>query len=221
MVFFTDGNANTVQDTLTCSSGGNVPSGKWNFGGSDTNTYIGFVTSNTAACSPLNSNPNSFCNYSGGCRGTQNNGSNNCCNGTFNSSASRWRSIGRMWSGMRSIALSLTRTPCVRRLLPRSFTRLACKARAAPSTKGSFARSPMILQPQTMGFLLAARISPPIRIRHKEKWLSPCSIRAGGGFRTDRFRYTTSVAEVSVVPACAFFGGMPARDIPIGSALCG
>lgn len=89
VVFFTDGNANTVQGNLTCNGSGNLKSGTWNFGGSDDSAYIGFVTTNnryykngancpisSGAGYPLNGNPNSFCQ-------TQNNGSNNACNGLF------------------------------------------------------------------------------------------------------------------------------------------
>lgn len=70
VVFFTDGNANTVEGPLTCNGGGNVQSGTWNFGGTDTvNTTLFLTTSNTYyqnnnACPsayPLTNNPSSVC----------------------------------------------------------------------------------------------------------------------------------------------------------------
>jgi Flp pilus assembly protein TadG len=92
VVFFTDGNANTIQTPLTCTAAGNVPSapapGGWRIGGTDppNNTEVGFVTSSVAgACSPINGNPANFCNYSRTCGGTQNDGTTTCCNGQFTS----------------------------------------------------------------------------------------------------------------------------------------
>ena len=94
VVFFTDGNANTVQDALNCTAGGNLKSGTWNFGGSDDTSQILFVTTdqnyykNGTHCPsnlgsgdsayPLNGNPKYAC-------AAQKNTDNSACNGTFNS----------------------------------------------------------------------------------------------------------------------------------------
>jgi len=80
VVFFTDGNANTLQDTVSCTGRGNVPSGIWNMGGDDSGAWVGFVTTSNASVRPPNypitSNPEYvYCAQT----------SNNCCGGTFNS----------------------------------------------------------------------------------------------------------------------------------------
>ncbi len=81
VVFFTDGNANTIQNNLTCTGKGNVPSGVWNIGGDDTvNSGVGFLTTSNPAVSapnyPLNSNPANYYQF-------ENNNSTSSCNGLF------------------------------------------------------------------------------------------------------------------------------------------
>ena len=93
VVFFTDGQANTVQRTVTCTGGSTLQSGTWNIGGTDApTTGVYFLsTSNTnyqnnsrlcpgnAIAYPLNYNPiSSICAYQTGTSGA--------CNGTFTSS---------------------------------------------------------------------------------------------------------------------------------------
>jgi hypothetical protein len=96
VVFFTDGQTNTVQRTVTCQGNGKnnaVESGTWNMGGTDTGDTVYFLsTSNTdyknricpgdnAIAYPLNINPtNTIC-------ASQTNGSS-VCNGKFTSSIS-------------------------------------------------------------------------------------------------------------------------------------
>lgn len=96
VVFFTDGQANTIQRTVTCQGNGHnnaVESGTWNIGGTDApTTSVYFLsTSNTAYKSPicpgnnaiaypLNINPsNTIC-------ASQNDNSTGVCNGKFTSS---------------------------------------------------------------------------------------------------------------------------------------
>jgi Flp pilus assembly protein TadG len=80
VVFFTDGNANTIETALTCTKAGNLPSGIWNIGGYDTpQNLVGFVSTNvtSSSCShPLNTNPNNAC-------AAQTDGSTDVCNGKF------------------------------------------------------------------------------------------------------------------------------------------
>jgi Flp pilus assembly protein TadG len=71
VVFFTDGNANTVQSSILCSGG--VGSGTYNLGGYDTGSTIGFFVPNTNPSKPPCSESGSSC-----CPGTS-------PNGTFNS----------------------------------------------------------------------------------------------------------------------------------------
>jgi Flp pilus assembly protein TadG len=56
VVFFTDGHANTIQDTLNCATA-TVPDGLWNYGGHDTPeiTYVSFInpTSAKTACTEI------------------------------------------------------------------------------------------------------------------------------------------------------------------------
>jgi Flp pilus assembly protein TadG len=72
VVFFTDGNANTVEGPITCNGGGNqavksngtAQNGTWNFGGTDTVGYTLFLSTNNTTYQntqyyPLNSNPRS------------------------------------------------------------------------------------------------------------------------------------------------------------------
>jgi hypothetical protein len=66
VVFFTDGNANTIQDTLTCKSG-SLSSGTWNFGGYDNpSDGVGYFTPNTNPTYPVcEEPPNSCCSSPG------------------------------------------------------------------------------------------------------------------------------------------------------------
>jgi Flp pilus assembly protein TadG len=95
VVFFTDGNANTVSGPLVCTGANNIESGTWHFGGSDNSAYIGFVTTDNSdykngkncksglaagdSAYPITGNPQNFC-------AVQYN-DNSACNGTFNSLA--------------------------------------------------------------------------------------------------------------------------------------
>jgi Flp pilus assembly protein TadG len=90
IVFFTDGNANTVEGALTCTGRSSLQSGIWNFGGTDTNTQVLFLSTNNNAYQnpnncpsntngpvyPLNSNPTSVC-------GWETSGTTTACNGNF------------------------------------------------------------------------------------------------------------------------------------------
>jgi hypothetical protein len=70
VVFFTDGNANTVQETVTCN-GGTEKTGIWNVGGTDTSPWTFFMAPNT------NPSTISFPNCG-------ESGNDSCCNqGTF------------------------------------------------------------------------------------------------------------------------------------------
>jgi len=63
VVFFTDGNANTIhQDMVTCTSG-NEPSGSWNVGGFDDGATVGFLTPGTNPSSPSCQESDSHCCY--------------------------------------------------------------------------------------------------------------------------------------------------------------
>jgi hypothetical protein len=93
-VFFTDGQANTIQTPLTCTGGGNLLSGTWNIGGMDppNNNLIAFMSTdntsykgkncpgkgNNVIAYPLNNTP-----PNGGSCASQNDGSSNACNGDF------------------------------------------------------------------------------------------------------------------------------------------
>jgi Flp pilus assembly protein TadG len=91
VLFFTDGNSNTIEDIPTCS-GGSTPSGPtitWNFGGWDDGKTVVFLsTSDKADFSktpfyPLNSNPVVKGKAVNQCQETN---SDSCCiKGTFNS----------------------------------------------------------------------------------------------------------------------------------------
>jgi Flp pilus assembly protein TadG len=82
VVFFTDGGANTIQNSLICT-GGSVPSGTWDIGGQDPpSTNVGFMTPATGV--------SKGCSISGN--------SNNCCTpGTF-PSASQAGALAPAWS---------------------------------------------------------------------------------------------------------------------------
>jgi len=89
VVFFTDGNANTVQTRLTCSSGSVNTGTIWNIGGLDSppnqSNIVGFVStnnppSNCRSNGPLNSNPTYECGTQGD---VPPNNPSNFCNGTF------------------------------------------------------------------------------------------------------------------------------------------
>lgn len=90
VVFFTDGNANTIQNNLTCTGRNNVPSGTWNIGGDDSGAGVGFVSTSNASVPPpnypLGSNPNSYYQF-------QYDGGTSYCNGTFTTLANKQQTI--------------------------------------------------------------------------------------------------------------------------------
>ncbi|PSH02803.1 MAG: hypothetical protein CXZ00_15510 [Acidobacteria bacterium] len=70
VVFFTDGYANTIQDTLSCGGGHHIANGLWNFGGYDSPSQVGFMYPTGTDQTPQ-------------CTGT----GTSCCNGKFPSHA--------------------------------------------------------------------------------------------------------------------------------------
>jgi Flp pilus assembly protein TadG len=61
VVFFTDGNANTIhQDMVTCIAG-QVASGSWNVGGYDDQSTVGFLTPGTNPSNPSCSESDNYC----------------------------------------------------------------------------------------------------------------------------------------------------------------
>lgn len=73
VVFFTDGNANTLQESVTCK-GGTETTGTWNIGGSDNSSWIGFLVPGT--------NPSTV-SYPNCAEGGDPSDTSCCHNGTF------------------------------------------------------------------------------------------------------------------------------------------
>ncbi len=113
VVFFTDGDANTVEGPLTCTGSGNVKSGTWTFGGFDDGSTVGFMTSdqsyyqtasncpdNNSRYSdvfyPLNNNPYDACNTQAGGSGA--------CNGLFTTLAGTQQTL--TWTHVNADALN-------------------------------------------------------------------------------------------------------------------
>ena len=113
VVFFTDGNANTIANALTCAGRNNIQTGTWTIGGFDDGSTVGFMTTTNSYYGtasncpgnqrgsgdvfyPLNNNPTNACD-------TQTDGTS-ACNGMFTNLAGAQQTL--TWTNVNADALA-------------------------------------------------------------------------------------------------------------------